>query len=192
MLRASRVPFEIRADQHEPWHPGRCAAIFVQNEEGHEWLAGHAGELHPRVIAAFGLPARTVAMELDMSVIETAADTLGPVQAPTLSSYPVAVQDVALVVAETVPAADVERALVAGAADAGDVQLEDLRLFDVYTGDQAGRGPQVSRLHPAVACARPDADCGGGDCCQGRSGGRGRQADRSGAARWVAALAGWL
>jgi phenylalanyl-tRNA synthetase beta chain len=140
VLRASRVPFEIRADQHEPWHPGRCAAIFVHNEEGHQWLAGHAGELHPRVIAAFGLPARTVAMELDLTVIETAADALGPVQAPTLSSYPVAVQDVALVVAEVVPSAEVERALVAGAADAGDVQLEDLRLFDVYTGDQAGEG----------------------------------------------------
>ncbi|MGO8956539.1 MAG: phenylalanine--tRNA ligase subunit beta [Streptosporangiaceae bacterium] len=140
VLRASRVPFEIRADQHEPWHPGRCAAIFVRNSGGHEWLAGHAGELHPRVIAAFGLPARTVAMELDMSVIETAADTLGPVQAPALSSYPVAVQDVALVVAETVPAADVERALAAGAAGCGDVQLEELRLFDVYTGDQAGEG----------------------------------------------------
>ncbi len=101
VLRASRVPFEIRADQHEPWHPGRCAAIFVRNQDGHEWLAGHAGELHPRVIAAFGLPARTVAMELDMSVIETAADAIGPVQAPRLSSYPPAVQDVALVVAQT-------------------------------------------------------------------------------------------
>jgi phenylalanyl-tRNA synthetase beta chain len=140
VLRASRVPFEIRADQHEPWHPGRCAAIFVRNEEGHEWLAGHAGELHPRVIAAFGLPARTVAMELDMTVIETAADALGPVQAPTLSAYPVAVQDVALVVAHSVPAADVERALAEGAAAVGDVQLEELRLFDVYTGDQAGEG----------------------------------------------------
>jgi len=140
VLRASRVPFETRADQHEPWHPGRCAAIFVRSDEGHEWLAGHAGELHPRVIAAFGLPARTVAMELDMSVIEAAADGLDPVQAPALSSYPVAVQDVALVVAEAVPAADVERALAAGAAGAGDVQLEELRLFDVYTGDQAGEG----------------------------------------------------
>ena len=75
-----------------------------------------------------------------MSVIETAADGLAPVQAPALSSYPVAVQDVALVVAEIVPAADVERALAAGAAAAGDVQLEELRLFDVYTGDQAGEG----------------------------------------------------
>jgi phenylalanyl-tRNA synthetase beta chain len=140
VLRISRVQFEIRADQHEPWHPGRCAAIFVQAEGGHEWLAGHAGELHPRVIAAFGLPGRTAAMELDMSVIETAADLLGPAPAPVLSSYPAAVQDVALVVADSVPAAEVERALAAGASEAGDLVLEDLRLFDVYTGDQAGEG----------------------------------------------------
>jgi len=140
VLRTSRVPFEIRADQHEPWHPGRCAAIFVQAENGHQWLAGHAGELHPRVIAALGLPARTAAMELDMTVIETAADSLAPEQAPTLSAYPVAVQDVALIVDASIPAADVERALVAGAAGAGDLALEDLNLFDVYTGDQAGEG----------------------------------------------------
>jgi phenylalanyl-tRNA synthetase beta chain len=34
----------------------------------------------------------------------------------------------------------VERALVAGAAAAGDVQLESLSLFDLYTGDQVGEG----------------------------------------------------
>ncbi len=79
-------------------------------------------------------------MELDLSMIETAADALGPVQAPALSSYPMAVQDVALLVPDSVPAADVERALTAGAAGAGDVQLESLNLFDVYTGDQVGEG----------------------------------------------------
>ena len=79
-------------------------------------------------------------MELDLSMIETAADALGPVQAPVLSSYPMAVQDVALVVPASVPAAHVERALTAGAAAAGDVQLESLNLFDVYTGDQVGEG----------------------------------------------------
>jgi phenylalanyl-tRNA synthetase beta chain len=140
VLRTSRVEFEVRAGRREPWHPGRCAALFVRGEQGHEWLAGYAGELHPRVVAAFGLPARTAAMELDMSVIETAAEALDPVQAPELSSYPAAVQDVALSVPESVPAADVERALAAGAATASDVQLESLRLFDVYTGDQAGEG----------------------------------------------------
>jgi phenylalanyl-tRNA synthetase beta chain len=140
VLRTSRLRFDVRADQHEPWHPGRCAALFVQTEEGHEWLAGHAGELHPRVIAAFGLPPRTAAMELDMSVIEAAADELPPVEAPTLSPYPLAVQDVALVVPEAVPEADVERALADGVAGAGDVVLESLRLFDIYTGAQAGEG----------------------------------------------------
>jgi phenylalanyl-tRNA synthetase beta chain len=140
VLRTGRLAFDVRADQHEPWHPGRCAAIFVRSEQGQEWLAGYAGELHPRVVAAFGLPARTSAMELDLSMIETAADAVGPVQAPSLSAYPLAVQDVALVVPQSVPAADVERALVAGAAAAGDVQLESLNLFDVYTGEQVGEG----------------------------------------------------
>jgi phenylalanyl-tRNA synthetase beta chain len=140
VLRTSRVPFDIRAAQQEPWHPGRCAAIFVQAAGGHEWLAGYAGELHPRVVAAFGLPARTAAMELDMSVIETAAESLEPVQSPELSSYPPATQDVALLVDAAVPAADVARALTAGAAAVNDLVLEDLRLFDVYTGDQAGQG----------------------------------------------------
>jgi phenylalanyl-tRNA synthetase beta chain len=140
VLRASRVPFDVRAARRDPWHPGRCAAIFVRGEQGHEWLAWHAGELHPRVVTAFGLPPRTAAMELDLSVIETAADALGPVQAPGLSSYPIAVQDVALSVPDTVPAADVERALADGAAAVGDVLLESVRLFDVYTGDQAGAG----------------------------------------------------
>jgi phenylalanyl-tRNA synthetase beta chain len=140
ILRVSHVKFEVRADQHEPWHPGRCAALFVSGDAGLEWLAGHAGELHPRVTAAFGLPPRTTAVELDMSVIETGAGLLGPVQAPVISSYPVATQDVALIVADTVAAAEVESALTVGAARAGDIMLEDLRLFDVYTGDQVGEG----------------------------------------------------
>jgi phenylalanyl-tRNA synthetase beta chain len=140
ILRVSHVTFEVRADQHEPWHPGRCAALFVSGDAGREWLAGHAGELHPRVTAAFGLPPRTTAVELDMSVIETAAGLQGPIQAPVISSYPLATQDVALIVADTVPAAEVESALAAGAARLGDILLEDLRLFDVYTGDQVGEG----------------------------------------------------
>jgi phenylalanyl-tRNA synthetase beta chain len=143
--RICRVPLDVRADKYAPWHPGRCAAIYARvdgqpgNEQGNgqprEWLAGHAGELHPRVIEAFGLPARTCAMELDLSVLFAAAESVGPVQAPELSAYPLAIQDVALIVDAAVPAADVEAALVAGApADL----LEDVRLFDVYTGAQVG------------------------------------------------------
>jgi phenylalanyl-tRNA synthetase beta chain len=141
VLRLTRVPFRVTADQHAPWHPGRCAAIFITDERGTERLAGHAGELHPRVVEAFRLPARTCAAEIDLSVIETAAAALGPVEAPVISPYPVATQDVALVVAASVPAAEVEAALSAGAAGAGDGSLlEEVALFDVYTGEQAGEG----------------------------------------------------
>jgi phenylalanyl-tRNA synthetase beta chain len=153
VLRISRTEFSVRADQREPWHPGRCAALYVQPGEGKQWLAGYAGELHPRVIQAFGLPPRTCAMELDLSAIETAAADLGPVQAPVISAYPPATQDVALIVARSVPAADVEAALAAGVlrlaagngggngdGQAAGIALEECRLFDVYTGEQAGAG----------------------------------------------------
>ena len=149
VLRVSRVPYRIEADQHEPWHPGRCAAVYVTGADGEEQLAGHAGELHPRVVEAFKLPDRTGAAELDMPVIEAAAAALPPAQAPLISGFPVATQDVALVVRETVPAAEVQAALAAGAAAAAPAAagggadgglLEDVRLFDIYTGEQVGEG----------------------------------------------------
>jgi phenylalanyl-tRNA synthetase beta chain len=141
VLGVSRVPFAVRAAQYEPWHPGRCAALYVPDAHGREQVAGHAGELHPRVVQAFGLPDRTCAAELDLSLIEAAAAAQGPVQAPPVSGYPVATQDVALIVPGAVPAADVQAALADGVAAAGAGSLlEEIRLFDVYTGEQAGEG----------------------------------------------------
>jgi phenylalanyl-tRNA synthetase beta chain len=136
VIGVSTVPLRVRAGACEPWHPGRCAALYVDTADGAVQLAGHAGELHPRVIQAFGLPPRTCAAELSMSVIEAVAAGRGPVQAPQVSGYPVATQDVALVVPAAVPAADVQEALAAGSGPL----LEDVRLFDVYTGEQAGEG----------------------------------------------------
>ncbi|WP_411110734.1 phenylalanine--tRNA ligase subunit beta [Streptomyces sp. c-19] len=127
------VELIISADQHAPWHPGRCAAFHVE-VDGEKVLVGHAGELHPRVVKAFGLPARSCAMEIDLDLLEKANE--GPLKAPRISSFPVATQDVALVVATEVPAAEVEAALAEGAGEL----LESIRLFDVYTGDQLDEG----------------------------------------------------
>src|SRR5262249_59527435 len=63
VLQVTRAPFQIEADQHPPWHPGRCAAIYVTGDGGAPVLAGHAGELHPRVLQAFKLPARVSAVQ---------------------------------------------------------------------------------------------------------------------------------
>jgi phenylalanyl-tRNA synthetase beta chain len=134
------LSLDVRAAAEAPWHPGRCAALYVpaSGDAGREreWLAGHAGELHPRVIAAYGLPPRTSAFELDFAVLAAAAAAAGPVRGPALPAYPLATQDVALVVADEVPAAEVVAALTAGAGEL----LEDVRLFDVYTGAQLGEG----------------------------------------------------
>jgi phenylalanyl-tRNA synthetase beta chain len=143
VLRVSRVGYRVEQIQYPPWHPGRCAAVYITGADGEEQLAGHAGELHPRVVQAFRLPDRTCAVELDLSVIEAAAAALPPAQAPTISAYPVATQDVALVVRDAVPAAEVQAALAAGAASAagdGPDLLEDVRLFDIYAGEQVGEG----------------------------------------------------
>ncbi|GAA1907274.1 phenylalanine--tRNA ligase subunit beta [Streptantibioticus ferralitis] len=129
IAREAGVELIVRQDQYAPWHPGRCAALYVGDE-----LVGHAGELHPRVIKAMNLPERTSAMELDLERLEQARG--GPLRAPRVSTFPVATQDVALVVDTAVPAADVEAALRAGAGEL----LEDLRLFDVFSGEQIGEG----------------------------------------------------
>ncbi|MFE5892710.1 phenylalanine--tRNA ligase subunit beta [Streptomyces sp. NPDC056462] len=119
----------VRAGQYGPWHPGRCAELAI-TVDGAQRVVGHAGELHPRVLKALHLPARTCAMELDLDALEQVGD--GTPQAPGISTFPVATQDVALVVDKPVPAAEVEAALREGAG----VLLEGIRLFDVYVNDE--------------------------------------------------------
>ncbi|MEU2162709.1 phenylalanine--tRNA ligase subunit beta [Streptomyces sp. NPDC019208] len=133
VAREAGAELTVRADRHTPWHPGRCAALYAL-VDGEETLVGHAGELHPRAVKALGLPERTCAMEMELDLLERAGE--GALQAPRISTFPVATQDVALVVASEVPAADVEKALQEGAGEL----LESIRLFDVFEGEQVGEG----------------------------------------------------
>jgi phenylalanyl-tRNA synthetase beta chain len=132
----------VRAATHAPWHPGRCAQLLLG-----EQVIGHAGELHPRVLAALGLPDRTCAMELNLDEL----DPPRPAQAPRISGYPPVLLDVALVVDEAVPAVQVHDALAAGAGPL----LEFLRLFDVYRDpERLGRG--LKSLAFAMRFRAPD------------------------------------
>ncbi|MFR9798975.1 phenylalanine--tRNA ligase subunit beta [Streptomyces sp. MS06] len=134
VAREAGAELVVRKGQYGPWHPGRCAELAV-SVDGTERIVGHAGELHPRVLKALGLPARTCAMELDLDALEEVGEDTP--QAPRISTFPVATQDVALVVDRPVPAAEVEAALREGAG----ALLESIRLFDVYENDdQLGEG----------------------------------------------------
>ena len=118
-----------RGSSPAPWHPGRCAELVVGGK-----VVGHAGELAPRACENAGLPLRTSAMEIDLDAL--LASSSGVLAAESISTYPVAKEDVALVVASDVPASSVEAALTAGAGEL----LESVRLFDVYSGEQVGEG----------------------------------------------------
>ncbi|WP_226436748.1 phenylalanine--tRNA ligase subunit beta [Rhodococcus yananensis] len=127
VARAAGVSLERRAAQYLPWHPGRCAELLVDGA-----VVGHAGELHPAVLERAGLPPRTCAYELDLDALPIVES----LPAPVVSPFPAVLQDVAVVVADDVPAASVESALRGG----GGELLEDVRLFDVFTGAQVGEG----------------------------------------------------
>lgn len=118
---------EVSASDELPWHPGRCAQVVVEGK-----VIGHAGELHPKVVDALGLPRRTAAMELDLDAIPIRVRR----PAPELSAYPPVLLDVALVVDDSVPSAEVADALRAGAGEL----LEDVALFDAYAGEQVAAG----------------------------------------------------
>ncbi|MCP2628337.1 phenylalanine--tRNA ligase subunit beta [Mycolicibacterium smegmatis] len=125
--RAAGVEFTFRAAQELPWHPGRCAAILIGDT-----VVGHAGELHPAVIERSGLPKRTCAVELDLDAVPI----VEILPAPQVSPFPAVFQDISVIVDDDVAAADVVAAVRDGAGEL----LEDVRLFDVYTGPQIGEG----------------------------------------------------
>lgn len=127
VARAAGVELEIANAEYLPWHPGRCGQLSVSGT-----VVGHAGELHPQVLETLGLPARTCAMELDLSAL--------PLQesfpAPRLSAFPALHQDLALVVDDEIPAETVRRVVESAAGEL----VESVELFDVFRGEQLGEG----------------------------------------------------
>ncbi len=125
ILQACNLTWTIARSDFAPWHPGRCAELLVDGK-----IISHAGELHPRVVAFFGLPARSCAFVVNLSAIPD-HDVL---RAPSVGTMPVAVQDIALIVDEKVTSAEIVEALKSGAGEL----LESVTLFDRY--DKLGEG----------------------------------------------------
>ncbi len=125
VLALCNLEWTVARSDLAPWHPGRCAELIVNGK-----AVAHAGELHPRLVAAYGLPERSVAFAVALGALPDSA----LVRPTTVGTMPAAVQDVALIVDSNVSAADVEGALRAGAGDL----LESITLFDRY--DKIGDG----------------------------------------------------
>lgn len=169
VARAAGVELELRntgEDGFLPWHPGRCAELLVDGE-----VVGHAGELHPQILERLELPARTCAMELNISALPL----VEVLPAPVLSAFPASKQDLALVVDEETPAEAVRQAIV----EAAGPLLEKATLFDVYRSDSLGSGKKS--LAFALTFRAPDRTLTDDECSEGRLAAAELAAERFGA-----------
>jgi phenylalanyl-tRNA synthetase beta chain len=121
--------FEVRPASEPFLHPGRSADILCDGAD-----AGYMGEVHPQVLAAYGIETAVTAFEVDQDAL--ISSSAGIIQFEDLITYPASFQDIAVVVDSDIAAARVTAAV----RDAGTELLRSVRVFDIYEGDQVGEG----------------------------------------------------
>ncbi len=119
-----------RSAIHPSFHPAKTAELRLGDA-----ASGVLGELHPEVAAAYGLEGRAVlAADLDLPAL--LAESLDRYPVTAVSRYPAIVEDIAMVVDEALPAAEVEGLI----RQTGGRRLVEARLFDLFRGEQVGAG----------------------------------------------------
>jgi phenylalanyl-tRNA synthetase beta chain len=116
--------------EHPSFHPGKCARVVLDGQH-----LGVLGEIHPRVREAYDLadvPVQAAEFNLD-AILARVPESHAVAPVP---SFPPVLEDLAVVVEESVPAGQVEAVL----REAGEPLLAEVRLFDLYRGDQVGAG----------------------------------------------------
>ncbi|MFP1901663.1 phenylalanine--tRNA ligase subunit beta [Lonsdalea quercina] len=112
---------EFRAEANPALHPGQSAAIYLDGQH-----IGFIGVIHPELERKLDLNGRTVVFEVLWDKI---SDRVVP-EAADVSRFPANRRDIAVVVAENVPAGDI----LAECEKVGANQLVGVNLFDVYRG----------------------------------------------------------
>jgi phenylalanyl-tRNA synthetase beta chain len=122
------VPLTVQPRAWPFLHPGRSAAVHSG-----ELALGFLGELHPLVAASWDLE-RTAVFAIDLGKVARLAPPVSSFAA--FGAFPPLRQDLALTLPDAVPAAE----LLARVRDTAGAALEDVRVFDVYSGEQVGEG----------------------------------------------------
>jgi phenylalanyl-tRNA synthetase beta chain len=121
--------YSVELGEAVAMHPGKTA-LFVKDGD----LLGSVGEAHPKVQDAFGLNRRVCLFEFDVSMLVKHAVLIGDYR--PLPRFPAIARDLAVVLPASVPASQVAAAITASGGDL----LADVRLFDMYTGEQVPAG----------------------------------------------------
>ncbi|MEJ2605444.1 MAG: phenylalanine--tRNA ligase subunit beta [Anaerolineales bacterium] len=130
--------------KHPVFHPGKCARILLGEKQ-----VGIFGELHPLVHERYEISdAPLLAGELNLEAILQAVPETYEIRA--VPAFPPILEDLAVVVDETVPSEQVQAAIQSAGGDL----LIEVRLFDLYRGDQVGAGKKS--LAYALVYQAPD------------------------------------
>ena len=127
-IRAPAYRTEGPDDLHPHLHPGRAGRLV--DAGGRDY--GSVGEVHPRVAEAWGLPGRPVISAVNLGhllAMLPQAETVRPVPAAQPMD-----RDLAVVLPESTPVGELLRLVRTGAGP----MLAELRIFDVYRGEQVG------------------------------------------------------
>jgi phenylalanyl-tRNA synthetase beta chain len=136
------VSVEVSPGDQPFLHPGRSGRVLVSGQD-----AGWIGEIHPLVCRDWDLES-AAGFEIDFAPL-VAASPSGEETYEDVISYPAVNQDVAVVVDEEVPAAEV----VAAVREGGGELLRSAEVFDLYRGEQLGEGRKSLALRLSFRAA---------------------------------------
>ncbi|MFN7710324.1 MAG: phenylalanine--tRNA ligase subunit beta [Holosporales bacterium] len=122
---------QIEAKAPSWYHPGRCGAIKL----GPKVVLAYFGEIHPKTAEFLGLDGPVVAFEVMVEAIP-APKAGAKKSALTLSAYQPVSRDLALLVADEVPA----QQLITAVRKAEPSLITDISIFDVYKGSGVPAG----------------------------------------------------
>jgi len=121
--------YEVIPGEHASLHPGKTA-IF--RKEGH--VLATVGEVHPKVIDDFGINRKVYVFEMNVETLSSQVVLLKSYQ--PLPKFPAINRDLAVVLSTEILADRVKQGIIASAGPL----LSDVRLFDVYNGEQVASG----------------------------------------------------
>jgi phenylalanyl-tRNA synthetase beta chain len=121
--------YTVEAGEHYAMHPGKTA-VFKKGRE----IIAQVGEVHPAVAEALGTTKKMYVFEMDIATLMKYTATKFSYE--PLPKYPAISRDLAMLVAEDVSAADIEKVIAKNAGK----HFKEVCLFDVYTGKQIEAG----------------------------------------------------
>jgi len=131
-LHVGDVSYEPAA--HPTYHPGRSAVVRACHPP--HVVLGVFGELHPIVRERWALPADCAVLVADFDLRALREAVARDRMIRDLPRFPAVIEDLAIVVPEEMNAAEVVQTI----RRAGGPLLREVRLFDVYRGEQVGAG----------------------------------------------------